>query len=38
LVNDLGSCDCPGCGLRVPPPIFWAQNPCFLWFTGMVAL
>src|ERR1035437_6302836 len=23
---------------RVPPPIFWTQNPCFLWFTGRVAL
>jgi hypothetical protein len=23
---------------RVPPPIFWAQNPCFLEFTGRVAL
>jgi hypothetical protein len=23
---------------RVPPPILWAQNPCFLWFTGRVAL
>jgi hypothetical protein len=19
---------------RVPPPIFWTQNPYFLWFTG----
>ena len=23
---------------RIPPPIFWAQNPCFLEFTGRVAL
>jgi hypothetical protein len=23
---------------RVPPPILWAQNLCFLWFTGRVAL
>jgi hypothetical protein len=22
----------------VPPPILWAQNPCFLWVTGRVAL
>src|ERR1035437_7021253 len=22
----------------VPPPILWTQNPCFLWFTGRVAL
>jgi hypothetical protein len=23
---------------RVPPPIFWTQNPCFLEFTDRVAL
>jgi hypothetical protein len=23
--------------LRVPPPIFWTQNPCFLEFTDRVA-
>jgi hypothetical protein len=22
---------------RIPPPIFWTQIPCFLWFTGVVA-
>jgi hypothetical protein len=22
----------------VPPPVLWAQNPCFLWFTGRFAL
>jgi flagellar biosynthesis regulator FlaF len=22
----------------VPPPVFWAQNPCFLEVTGRVAL
>jgi hypothetical protein len=23
---------------RLPPPILWTQNPCFLEFTGRVAL
>ena len=23
---------------RVPPPILWTQNPCFLELTGIVAL
>jgi hypothetical protein len=23
---------------HLPPPVFWTQNPCFLEFTGRVAL